>query len=137
MQLNGTMFASYSIDSSCADGFAAEFRNSYNAIISRANDAITSGQLCVGNGGLSAASGSVQFNTLGTEARVTFYVMVGLHPSDTATIRSIELCSYDVSAFVQTFGNWRQPIIGSIYGCPAVTFNPERFDLKSADWNCF
>ena len=78
MQLNGTMFASYSIDSSCADGFAAEFRNSYNAIISRANDAITSGQLCVGNGGLSAASGSVQFNTLGTEVYVNIRIQDNL-----------------------------------------------------------
>jgi len=136
MTLNGSAYASNVIDSSCANSFSSEFRSSFQDVNSRANDAIKNGQLCVGLGKLSSAAGSIQLSTFGVDIRVTFWVAVGLETSDTVTIRGTELCAYEVSSFLQSFSNWRQPIIGNVYGCPSVTFSPSYFDLNADDWMC-
>jgi hypothetical protein len=136
MTLNGTANASGVIDGSCSSSFSAEFRKSFEEIISRANSAILNGQLCVGNGLQSVLAGAIQFMTLGAEAKVTFAIAAGINVADTVTIRSIELCAYDVTYFVQTFNNWRQPIIPNVYGCPRISFYPTTFNLSTAEWSC-
>ena len=61
---------------------------------------------------------------------------VYLIPTDSNTIRGVEVCTYDVQGFIGNYNNWRQPIIYG-YGCPAATFNPQAFNYQNSEWSCF
>jgi len=130
---NGSFVASGYISFDCQDGYSQEFRRNFEYVIGRVNDLIAKGQMCIV--GLRVAAGSVQLQAIGTTGRVSFTASVGVNVPIYVTVGQIESCGWVVSAFVQNFNNWRQPIIPSIFGCPATTFS-STFDLKQAKWTC-
>jgi len=51
-------------------------------------------------------------------------------------MQSMEECAYLGGQYVQLFVNWRQPIIGGIYNCPAIGFSPLIFTNGGVNYVC-
>jgi len=64
--LNGFLTTPDAITMQCSDAFSTEFRDSYQSIIDRVNDAISKRQMCVDSGGtLNVFAGQIQFSFVG------------------------------------------------------------------------
>jgi len=121
----------------CSDTFTSEFRNSAANVITRVNEAVRQGVLCAESKTLSSIAGQIQVFFIGNMGQATFFTIDGLNAPETATVRSVEACTFEVALFVQNITNWRQPVIPSIFGCPTVTVQSISFSWDDTKWSCF
>jgi len=134
LTLNGTMSTPTAITFDCSATYSQDFTNSLKDVVTRANSAISRGQLCAAASQVTGIAGDVKFLINGNMAYITYTIY--FFPADPMTLRGVEVCAFDVQGFAQSFDNWRQPIIQG-YGCPQVTFYPTYFDYVKSEWSCF
>lgn len=95
---------------------------------------LTSDTFCAGFTSAQLTTAYINMITTGPGVLMEYGVDLTSYGSD--VISAIETCSFQLSAYLSDFSNWRQPILTDIYQCPSLAFPSTAFNVTEVAWQC-